>query len=122
MASQRSEAFISRASRLDAGSKDFPVDVRLEGDLEISRKQVIIEKLQGRTFALSCEGRNPVEVEGRDCSREIPSELQPGQVIKIGVYRIRIPVEESTKPSPEIAVEAETVPISVDTPPPASQN
>jgi hypothetical protein len=104
------------------GSKDFPVDLKLEGDLEISRKQVIIERLPDRTYSVSCEGRNPVEVEGRELQQGEAVKIEPGQLIKIGVYKVCIPVEEPSKSAAETTVETESVPISVDTPPPPSQN
>lgn len=104
------------------GSKDFPVDLRLEGDLEISRKQVIIERLPDRTYSLSCEGRNPVEVDGRELQQGEAIKVEPGQLIKIGGYKIRIPTEEAASSPAEITVESESVPISVDTSPPPSQN
>lgn len=104
------------------GSKDFPVDLKLDGDLEISRKQVILERLPDRTYSLSCEGRNPVEVEGRELQQGEAIKVEPGQLIKIGLYRLRIPVEESAKSDAEIVPEVESVPISVDTPPAPSQN
>jgi hypothetical protein len=104
------------------GSKDFAVDLKLDGDLEISRKQVIIEKLPDQSYSLSCEGRNPVEVEGRELQQGEAVKVEPGQLIRIGVYRVRIPVEEPEKSAPEIVREAESLPNSVDTSPSPSQN
>ena len=75
------------------GSKDFPVDVQLEGDLEISRKQAIIERLEDKSFTVSCEGRNPIEVDGLEVQQGEKVEVRPGQVIKIGPYLLTVPGE-----------------------------
>ena len=104
------------------GSKDFPVDLKLEGDLEISRKQVIIERLPDRSYSLSCEGRNPVEVEGQELQQGEAVKVEPGQSIRIGAYRISIPAEGPAKSTAESTVEGESMPIPVDTPSPPSQN
>ena len=53
--------FYQQKITIGRGSKDFAVDLKLEGDLEISRKQATVEKLE-EGFAVVCDGRNPVEV------------------------------------------------------------
>jgi hypothetical protein len=72
------------------GSKDFHVDVRLEGDLEISRKQATIEQLPDGAFAITCDGRNPLEIEGRELPQGDRAEITPQQTIKIGAYQLRL--------------------------------
>ncbi len=84
------------------GSKDFPVDIRLEGDLEISRKQAVIEKREDRLFILSCEGRNPIELDGQELTQGQTVELRPGQKIRIGPYQICLQVEEQQMKSAEM--------------------
>lgn len=70
------------------GSKDFRVDLRLEGDLEISRKQAVIERLEAGRYAITCEGRNPVEVDGRELQQGERAEFTAGQKIRIGAYEV----------------------------------
>jgi hypothetical protein len=72
------------------GSKDFPVDLRLEGDLEISRKQATLERGDDGTFTLTCEGRNPVELEGQELLQGESQTVNAGQTIKIGKYELKI--------------------------------
>ena len=72
------------------GSKDFHVDLKLDGDPEISRKQAILTRLDGGAFKLECVGRNSIEVEGRELQPGEQTEIQPGQTVKLGVYEFRI--------------------------------
>jgi hypothetical protein len=72
------------------GSKDFPVDLKLEGDQEISRKQAIIELPESGPFKIECVGRNSILVDGRELQPGEHRELGPGQTIKIGIYELKI--------------------------------
>jgi hypothetical protein len=75
------------------GSKDLPVDLKLEGDLEISRQQAAIERLEAGRFALTCEGRNPIEVSGRELTQGERVEFAAGEVVRIGPYELKVPLE-----------------------------
>jgi FHA domain-containing protein len=79
------------------GSKDFPVDLRLEGDLEISRKQAVIERLGNGSFSIICEGRNPVEVDGRELQQGERGEFAAGQTVRIGGVQLRVPAETQSE-------------------------
>lgn len=72
------------------GSKDFPVDLRLEGDLEISRKQATLERQEDGSFKLTCEGRNPLEVEGQEVVQGDSQTVAAGQAFKIGNYELKV--------------------------------
>ncbi|MBO0799959.1 MAG: FHA domain-containing protein, partial [Blastocatellia bacterium] len=72
------------------GSKDFPVDLKIEGDPEISRKQAIIEKLESGSYKIECVGRNSIEIDGRELQPGEQLELSPGQVVRIGVYELKV--------------------------------
>lgn len=72
------------------GSKDAPVDLKLEGDLEISRLQAVIERIEAGKFVVACEGRNPVEVGGREVAPGERAELAAGEVVRIGAYELRV--------------------------------
>jgi hypothetical protein len=75
------------------GSKDLRVDLKLEGDLEISRQQAVIERLEAGRFALTCEGRNPIEVNGRELTQGERTEFAAGEVVRIGPYELKVPLE-----------------------------
>lgn len=85
------EVFKSTKAKVELGrgSKDFPVDVKLDGDQEISRKHAIMTKLEG-SFKLECVGRNAIEVDGREIQPGESAEVKPGQTIKIGIYELKI--------------------------------
>ncbi|MBP6823459.1 MAG: FHA domain-containing protein [Acidobacteria bacterium] len=77
------------------GSKDFPVDVKLDGDQEVSRKHAILTKQANPVnseslFKLECIGRNAIEVDGREIQPGENTEVKPGQTIKIGIYELKI--------------------------------
>ncbi|MFN0087914.1 MAG: FHA domain-containing protein [Blastocatellia bacterium] len=84
--------FQSLKTRIEIGrgSKDFHIDLKLEGDPEISRKQAILTRLDTGVFKLECVGRNSIDVEGREIQPGEHAEVQAGQTIKLGVYEFRI--------------------------------
>ena len=85
------EVFKSNKAKIEIGrgSKDFPVDVKLDGDQEISRKHAILSKQEG-VFKLECVGRNAIEVDGREIQPGSNGEVKPGQTIKVGIYELKI--------------------------------
>lgn len=85
------ETFKSMKPKIEIGrgSKDFPVDVKLDGDQEVSRKHAILSKQEG-TFKIECVGRNAIEVDGREVQPGENAEVKPGQNIKIGIYELKI--------------------------------
>jgi hypothetical protein len=90
---QGGEAEIFKSSKakieIGRGSKDFPVDVKLDGDQEVSRKHAILTK-QENGFKLECVGRNAIEIDGREIQPGESAEVQAGQLIKIGIYELKI--------------------------------
>ncbi len=52
--------FAAHKNRIEIGrgSKDFFVDLKLEGDQEISRKHAILTRGEGGSYKLECVGRN----------------------------------------------------------------
>ncbi len=85
------EIFKSTKAKIEIGrgSKDFPVDVKLDGDQEISRKHAILTK-QESAFKLECVGRNAIEVDGREIQPGESAEVKPGQTMKVGIYELKI--------------------------------
>jgi FHA domain len=72
------------------GSKDFPVDLKFEGDQEISRKHAVIEKLDSGSYKIGCVGRNSIDIDGRELLPGEHMDLDPGQAAKIGVYELKV--------------------------------
>lgn len=72
------------------GSKDFAIDLRLEGDQEISRRQAVVEKTVTGRFRIECVGRNAIEVDGQEIQPGVHQEVDPGQTIRIGLFLLQI--------------------------------
>lgn len=84
------------------GAKDIRVDLKLEGDLEISRKQATIERLEDGKFSLVCEGRNPVLIDGRELPPGERAEFTPPQKIRIGTWQLQVVTESKPEPTPQV--------------------
>src|SRR5215475_708383 len=84
--------FAAHKNRIEIGrgSKDFFVDLKLEGDQEISRKHAILTRGDNELFKLECVGRNSIEADGREIQPGEKAEIKAGQTIKIGVYELKI--------------------------------
>lgn len=80
----KSDAVIGR------GSRSKPVDVVLDGDLEISRRQVVISLDGFGSFWVLNEGRNPVMVNNAEVFTGQRVKTAPGIVIGISSYLLRI--------------------------------
>jgi FHA domain len=84
--------FAAHKNRIEIGrgSKDFFVDLKLEGDQEISRKHAILTRGDNGSFKLECVGRNSIEAGGREVQPSEQIEIKAGQTIKIGIYELKI--------------------------------
>jgi hypothetical protein len=89
---ETAQEFSASKNRIEIGrgSKDFFVDLKLDGDQEISRKHAIVTRLEGGAYKLECVGRNFIEVDGREIQPGEHAEIKAGQKIKIGVYELQI--------------------------------
>lgn len=79
------------------GSKDIRVDLKLEGDLEISRKHATIEKLPEGKLRVICEGRNSLTVDQREVQPGDSAEFTSQQKIVIGAWQIQVIQEEKSQ-------------------------
>jgi len=72
------------------GSSQVKVDLRLEGDLEVSRTHATLSRREGE-FTILCQGANPILLEG---NREIPANeratVKPGDKIIICSYELTV--------------------------------
>jgi len=84
--------FAAHKNRIEIGrgSKDFFVDLKLDGDQEISRKHAILTRGDDGSYKLECVGRNSIEADGREIQPGEHTEVRAGQTIKIGVYELKI--------------------------------
>jgi FHA domain len=102
------ESFLAHKTSLSIGrgAKDMQVDLRLDGDLEISRKHATLERLENGQFAIMCEGRNSLEVGGREVPQGDRLEFASGVTIKIGIYQLKClaPAKAELPPLPEAVV------------------
>jgi hypothetical protein len=83
--------FFKEKITVGRGSKQVSVDIRLEGDLEISREHVSIEFQNGR-FAVTCLGRNSIFVDSAEVLMGETAVAQPGQKISVCSYVLTLAV------------------------------
>ncbi|MFY9554003.1 MAG: FhaA domain-containing protein [Blastocatellia bacterium] len=74
------------------GSKHVSVDLRLEGDLEVSRQHATLVK-KGDEYTVTCKGANPIVVNDE---REIPAgesaAIKPGDKITVCSYDLMLQI------------------------------
>ncbi|HEY6330812.1 MAG TPA: FhaA domain-containing protein, partial [Blastocatellia bacterium] len=56
--------FYKNEITIGRGSKQVAVDLKLDGDLEISRNHATINRREDGTFTITCQGANPIVLEG----------------------------------------------------------
>lgn len=72
------------------GSRSIAVDLPIKGDPEVSRVHAVLSRDNEGRYWLVAKGRNPTLVDGRELSREAPTEVAPDQKIAICNFVIRI--------------------------------
>jgi hypothetical protein len=72
------------------GARQVPVDLRLEGDLEVSRKHATVSKRADGEFSITCHGANPILVGDRELAADETVAVKPGDKISICSYEIVI--------------------------------
>jgi hypothetical protein len=82
---EKPREFFKEKITVGRGSKQVAVDLKLEGDLEISREHVSIELQNGR-FAVTCLGRNSIFVDAAEVLMGETALAQPGQKILVCSY------------------------------------
>ena len=72
------------------GSRQVPVDLRLEGDLEVSRQHATLAK-NGDQYTLTCKGANPIAInDEREVAAGESTEVKPGDRITLCSYELVI--------------------------------
>jgi len=75
------------------GARQVTVDLRLEGDLEDSRKHATVTRNGDGTYTLTCHGANPITLgEGREVPASESAEVRPGE--KIGICSYELVIEQ----------------------------
>ena len=72
------------------GSRSISVDLPIKGDPEVSRVHAVMSGDNEGRYWLVAKGRNPTLVNGRELTREEPTEVGPDQKIAICNFVIRI--------------------------------
>ena len=72
------------------GSRQVPVDLRLEGDLEVSRQHATLAK-NGDQYTLTCKGANPIAInDEREVAAGESATLKPGDRMTVCSYELVI--------------------------------
>ena len=85
-------SFFKNEITIGRGSRHVDVDLRLEGDLEISRQHAALSK-QGEEYTVTCKGANPIVInDGREISSGESAPLKPGDKITVCSYDLTIQI------------------------------
>lgn len=83
--------FFQEEITIGRGSSQSSVDLRLEGDLEVSRQHAVLAKTGAGEFMITCKGANSIVLNG---TREVPTaesaSLKPGDLIVICSFELVI--------------------------------
>ena len=72
------------------GSRQVAVDLRLEGDLEVSRQHATLAR-QGDEYTVTCKGANPIGInDGREIAAGDSASVKPGDKITVCSYELTI--------------------------------
>jgi hypothetical protein len=72
------------------GSRSISVDLPIKGDPEVSRVHAVLSRDNEGRYWLVAKGRNPTLVNGKELTREEPTEVVPDQKIAICNFVLRI--------------------------------
>jgi FHA domain/Protein of unknown function (DUF3662) len=72
------------------GSRSISVDLPIKGDPEVSRVHATLARDNEGRYWLVAKGRNPTLVNGKELTREEPTEVAPDQKIAICNFTLRI--------------------------------
>jgi hypothetical protein len=83
--------FFNDQVTIGRGARQVAVDLKLEGDLEVSRKHATITKGGGGEYTITCHGANPILLApGREVAANQTAEVKPGDKIIICSYELVI--------------------------------
>jgi FHA domain-containing protein len=74
------------------GSRHVDVDLKLEGDLEVSRQHAALSK-QGDSYTVTCKGANPIVInDSTEISAGDSAPLKPGDKITVCSYELTLQI------------------------------
>jgi len=84
-------AFDKQEITIGRGSRQIAVDLKLEGDLEVSRKHATLSRRPDGTFVITCHGANSIMLNGtREVTTGETAGVQQDQPITISTYELRL--------------------------------
>ena len=84
-------AFFKDAISIGRGSSQSSVDLKLEGDLEVSRQHAALKKTGDGEFTITCKGANPITLDGgREVAANESAGVKPGDKIAICSFELVI--------------------------------
>jgi hypothetical protein len=73
------------------GSRQVSVDLKLDGDLEVSRKHLTLSRRPDGTFLITCHGANSIMLNGKqEVTTGQTAEVKPDEPITISTYELRL--------------------------------
>jgi hypothetical protein len=83
-------SFFKDEITIGRGSRHVAVDLRLEGDLEVSRQHATLAK-QGDEYTVTCKGANPIVIsDGREVSAGESATVKSGDKITVCSYELTV--------------------------------
>ena len=84
--------FFTDEITIGRGSRHVAVDLRLEGDLEVSRQHATLVK-KGGEYTLTCKGANPIVVnDDREVAAGESVAVKPGDKITVSSYELTLQI------------------------------
>ncbi|MEK6299402.1 MAG: FhaA domain-containing protein [Acidobacteriota bacterium] len=83
--------FFKEEISIGRGSSQSSVDLKLEGDLEVSRQHALLAKTGEGEFTITCKGANPIVLDGaREVAASESASVKPGDKIVICSFELVI--------------------------------
>lgn len=83
------QSFFKDEITIGRGSKQIDVDLKLEGDLEVSRQHATLTKNADGSFSLACKGANAIVLsEGKEVAFGETAAIKPGEKVSICSYEL----------------------------------
>lgn len=89
----RTADFSKNIVSIGRGSSQTTVDLKLDGDPEISRQQATIQFEDGK-FTVTADGTNPIAIDGIELEKGDTADAEPGSMIEVGVYQLQLKLPE----------------------------
>jgi hypothetical protein len=88
---EETRTFDKEEITIGRGSRQISVDLKLEGDLEVSRKHATLSRRPDGSFVVICHGANAILLNGaREITTGESAELKPEDSIAISTFELRV--------------------------------